>query len=88
MDEKKMTKGFNYGYELAKLDQDLAKTIYTGYKGEKSDFILGFEKGMEELGTEIKAKNLKEQLVSRYKDSVPPPQIDNPEKDRGRGFEK
>ncbi|MDZ4708774.1 MAG: hypothetical protein SH818_10290 [Saprospiraceae bacterium] len=58
MEDDKIVKGFNEGYELARQDLILAKTISESYKGVKSDFVLAYESGIKEVEFEEKSKDL------------------------------
>ena len=58
MEDDKITKGFNSGYEIARKDLVLAKTLSESYKGEKTDYVMAFERGIEEYQLEEKSKNL------------------------------
>lgn len=56
MEDEKIVKGFNAGYEIARKDLNLARTLSESYKGEKTDYVLAFEKGIQELILEEKFK--------------------------------
>lgn len=69
-ERKKIIKGFNYGYELARNDKDLAKKIAAGLKEKDGGFYEAFTKGMLEFEQEEKTKQVKDRLKDRYsKDS-------------------
>ncbi|MBK9929566.1 MAG: hypothetical protein IPP04_06800 [Saprospiraceae bacterium] len=58
MEDDKIVKGFNSGYEIARKDLVLAKTLSESYKGEKTDYVVAFEKGIEEYELEEKQKKI------------------------------
>lgn len=58
MEDDKIVKGFNSGYEIARKDMVLAKTLSESYKGEKTDYVMAFEKGIEEYELEEKFKKI------------------------------
>ncbi|MBK6479195.1 MAG: hypothetical protein IPF93_13125 [Saprospiraceae bacterium] len=59
MEDDKIVKGFNSGYEIAQQDMNLAKTMAESYQGEKTDYTIAFVKGIEEYQLEEKSMNPK-----------------------------
>ncbi|MBL0112509.1 MAG: hypothetical protein IPP42_17420 [Saprospiraceae bacterium] len=56
MEDDKIVNGFNSGYEIARQDLVLAKTLSESYKGEKTDYVVAFEKGIQEYELKEKVK--------------------------------